>query len=138
MKRLFSLFIIIATCVTACEKSSTTDLVDQPSINIDEKLTGNWQLVSYFEDLGINHGLWQPAQQQEKIYFGADGSFSANEFWPWFTKNYNEYRVTAPNKIKVFSKHDGEDVFDYQLEFGGTLLLKRNCRVDCSRRYKRI
>jgi len=140
MKQLIT-FLAIAFMAVACEKSAiNNDEQKVGGVSQETKgLVGTWKLVSYWEDIGNGTGHWVTPDFEEKITFGAEGSFSATASFPLYSYGYNRY--VAKETIIAFypstSTNSNDDIYQYSLQ-NSRLTFYPRCRETCTRIYQLV
>jgi len=156
MKKIFALLLSIWIPIyltfgllASCEKSSDSEpiLLNSPSstqqVNKTQDqaktLTGTWQLKEYFQDNGNGQGSWVPAQNAEQVSFSENGDFSANEFFPLYSRHFNKYRIVDSAHVELYSTESADNVIYISIREGETsMLFNPVCRENCARRYSLI
>jgi hypothetical protein len=135
MKSIIS-FLAIAFSVIACEKSPMTDpKVAGVSGTVKETgIVGTWKLTDYWQDVGNGTGQWIPADFDETITFGSDGSFSSTPSFPLYSHGYYKYATKNGNIVFYPGDDASGDIYQYNLA-GGQMIFYPRCREMCMRRY---
>ena|ERR1700730_7928707 len=152
MKKLFLLLLsiwiplyLLMGLLASCKKSSVVESTalktpsPPPSDTTKNVVAGRWQLTEYIRDIGNGQSGWINAQDPEQISFTTSGDFSANQYFPLYSRQFNKYRFIDSIHIELFSTQSEETVtFYYRRESESSLLFHPLCKENCARRYKLI
>ncbi|MER3498610.1 MAG: hypothetical protein C4308_08255 [Chitinophagaceae bacterium] len=130
-------FLAIALTVIACEKSP----MDSQVAGVNEQspkegsIVGTWKLTEYYQDISTGTGQWVPANFNEYMIFGEDGSFSTTPTSPIYSRGYTRW-TTKPNLVAFApgTEKGGYDYYQYAIS-GNQLIFYPRCREMCMCKY---
>ncbi len=107
-----------------------------PGSNGNNKLTGNWKMVSYYADIGDGKEHWQTVneQQQRTIEFKQNGEFIDSE-----NDQLIRYVMRDSSRIDIISKDNPQPYTMTIIQLTDTKLqLRPNCIEGCGEKYEKI